>query len=139
MRAILLAMAFVVLLPAPARSQDPAVTNADKYKVVLENARVRVLEYKDHPGDKTTMHHHPDFVLYALSPFTRKLTFPDGKSMTRDFKVGDVIFMQAQDHIGENVGTTDTHVFIVELKEPAPTPAPTPVPTPAPTPTPEQP
>jgi len=95
------------------RAQDPVKTDGDKYTLVLENERVRVLEYRDKPGDRTTMHQHPDFVLYAIGPFTRKLTFPDGKEMTREFKAGDVIWMKAQKHIGE----TDTHVLIVELKE----------------------
>ena len=77
---------------------------------------------RDHPGDKTTHHIHPDFVLYALGDFQRRLTFPDGKSVTRDFKTGDVVFMKAQTHIGENIGKTDTHVIIVELKEPPQSP-----------------
>lgn len=58
-------------------------------------------------------------MLYALSSFKRKLTFPDGRSMNREFKAGDVVFMKGQTHIGENVGDTDTDVVIVELKQPA--------------------
>jgi len=53
--------------------QDPVKTDGDKYTVLLENERVRVLEYRDLPGSKTSMHYHPDFVLYALSPFKRRL------------------------------------------------------------------
>ena len=102
---------------APALAADPAVTDPDKYKVVLENDRVRVFDYRDHPGDRTKEHTHKDFVLYVVEPFKRKLTFPNGESKTRDFKAGEVIFMKAQTHIGENVGTHDTHAFIVELKE----------------------
>jgi beta-alanine degradation protein BauB len=100
-------------------TKDPVKTDGDKYHVVLENERVRVLEYFDKPGDKTNLHNHPDFVLYALSPFKRKLTFADGKTMSRDFKTGDAVWMKAQIHIAENIGQTDTHVLIVELKEPA--------------------
>jgi|WetSurMetagenome_2_1015567.scaffolds.fasta_scaffold722668_1 beta-alanine degradation protein BauB len=99
-------------------AQDPAKTDSDKYSVVLENERVRVLEYRDTPGSKTTLHEHPDFVLYAIAPFKRKLTFPDGKFLIREFKTGDVVWMKAQKHIGENIGQTDTHVLIVEVKEP---------------------
>jgi len=33
-------------------SRDPVVTAGAKYKVVLENDRVRVLEYRDSPGQK---------------------------------------------------------------------------------------
>ncbi len=107
------------LLSPLAIAQDPAKTDGDKYKVVLENERVRVLEYRDKPGDKTTMHQHPDFVLHALAPFKRKLTLPGGKVLMREFKPGDVMWSPAQQHIGENIGTTDTHVMIIELKEPS--------------------
>jgi hypothetical protein len=33
--------------------QDPVETDGDKYSVVLENERVRVLRYHDKPGDRT--------------------------------------------------------------------------------------
>jgi hypothetical protein len=98
-------------------AQDPTSTDGDKYKVVLENERVRVLEYRDKPKDKTMMHEHPDFVVVARSAFKRKLTFPSGKTATREFKAGEVLFMDAQSHIGENVGNTETHVLIIELKD----------------------
>ena len=35
-------------------SLDPVETNPDHYKVVFENERVRVLEYTDRPGERTT-------------------------------------------------------------------------------------
>lgn len=108
----------LALAAATAQAQDPLVTDGDKYKLRLENAQVRVLNYHDKPGDKTNQHVHPDFVLYAMSSFKRKLTFPDGRTVTREFKAGDVIFMKGQTHIGENTGDTDTDVVIVELKQP---------------------
>lgn len=103
---------------------DPTVTDGDKYHVILENSRVRVLRYRDKPGDKTKPHHHAEFVLYALSSFRRRLSFPDGSVRERDFKPGDVIWMPDQIHTGENVGTTDTDVIIVENKLAAGAPIP---------------
>ena len=50
---------------------DPTVTDPDKYHLVLENQRVRVLRYHDVPGTKTHQHRHPDSVLHALSAFRR--------------------------------------------------------------------
>ena len=102
-----------VALPA---DRDPAETDGDKYHVILENSGVRVFHYTDKPGDKTHEHHHPEFVLYALSSFRRRLSFPDGTSKERDFAPGDVIWMPEQTHIGENTGSTDTDVVIVEMK-----------------------
>ena len=37
-------------------ANDPVRTNPGHYRVILENERVRVLEYRDSPGDKTTPH-----------------------------------------------------------------------------------
>ena len=108
------ALSFVT---APAFAQDAVQTDGEKYKAILENECVRVLEYNDRPGDKTHLHRHPAFVLYALSGFKRTLTLPGGKVLRREFKPGDVMWSEDQTHIGENVGDTATHVIIVELKK----------------------
>jgi hypothetical protein len=113
-----LAVALLVSTPVVLAAQDPLQTDGDKYKLVLENDRVRVLEYRDTPGEKTSMHTHRAFVLYALSSFQRRLTFADGHSVERAFVEGETLWMEAQSHIGENIGTTDTHVLLVELVEP---------------------
>lgn len=96
--------------------QNPTVTDSDKYKVIFENDEVRVLEYKDKPGDKTNIHHHPNSVMYFLSSFMRQLT-ADEKTVTIEGKKGTVAWLKEQDHVGENIGDTDTHVLLVELKK----------------------
>jgi hypothetical protein len=97
-------------------SRDPVVTDGDKYRVILENERVRILEYRDSPGQRTSPHHHPGYVLCALSAFKRRLVLGDGREAMREFRPGEVAWGKAQSHIGENIGATDTHVLIVELK-----------------------
>jgi quercetin dioxygenase-like cupin family protein len=97
--------------------RDAVVTDPDKYSVVLENERVRVLRYHDKPGDRTLQHAHPDYVLYAESSFKRRLTFSDGQKREVDVKAGSIVWMNAHIHIGENIGDTNTDVIIVELKE----------------------
>lgn len=100
-------------------SQDPTETDPDKYKVVFENERVRVLEYKDKPGDRTSPHRHPDSVMYTLSSFERRLVHGDDATEVK-LEAGHVGWLAAQEHSGENIGESDTHVVFVELKEPAP-------------------
>ncbi len=95
---------------------DPLLTDGDKYSVVLENERVRVLRYHDKPGDRTSQHAHSDYVLYAESSFKRRLTFPEGKRVEVDVRAGDIVWMKAHVHIGENIGDTNTDVILVELK-----------------------
>ena len=96
---------------------DPVVTDGDKYTVIFENDSVRVLDYVDAPGQRTSMHHHSAFVLYALAPFKRRLTLGDGSTIIREFETGQVLWSPAQSHMGENIGTTATHVVMVELKD----------------------
>ncbi|HEX9816212.1 MAG TPA: cytoplasmic protein [Candidatus Thermoplasmatota archaeon] len=104
------------MAPDLAPFPDPVTTDPDKYKVIFENERVRVFDYSDKPGDKTKMHHHKEFLLYALGPFKRRLTFPGGKVGVREFKGGEIVWNDEQSHLGENMGSTNTHVLIVEFK-----------------------
>ena len=104
-------------------SLDPAVTNADNYKVIFENDRVRVLEYADQPGDRTTMHGHPDSVMYTLSSFRRRLVLGESHRDV-ELEAGSVNWLSAQQHLGENIGDTPTHALFVELKESAAHPVP---------------
>lgn len=96
---------------------DPATTDPDKYKVIFENDRVRVLEYRDEPGQKTSPHEHPDSLMYTLSSFQRRLIGGSGESRDVALEPGEVRWLDAQTHSGENTGSTPTHVLFVELKE----------------------
>ena len=98
---------------------DPVETNADLYRVVFENERVRVLEYLDHPGDSTTPHSHPDSVMVTLSSFRRRLSSGD-RDVEVEIPAFQARWLDAQEHSGTNIGDSDTHTFFVELKEPDP-------------------
>jgi hypothetical protein len=94
---------------------DPTVSDGDKYRVVFENDVVRVLEYRDEPGALTSAHEHPDSVMLTLSGFDRRIRQGDA-SMDVRLEPGEVRWLDAQTHVGENTGATPTHVFFVELK-----------------------
>ena len=98
---------------------DPTVTDPDLYMVVFENDRVRVLEYKDMPGDRTHPHRHPDSVMVTLSSFGRRVA-SGGRQVDVEIPAGQARWVGAQEHAGENTGHTPTHTIFVELKEPAP-------------------
>jgi len=97
---------------------DPICTDPDKYQVIFENERVRVLEYHDRPGDRTTPHRHPDSVMVTLSAFQRRVS-SGGREVDVELGPGEVRWVGAQEHVGENTGTTETRVLFVELKEPS--------------------
>ena len=98
---------------------DPVVTDPELYRVVFENDRVRVLEYRDMPGDATHPHAHPDSVMVTLSSFRRVIS-AGGREVPVELAAGEVRWLDAQEHQGRNAGETATHSMFVELKEPRP-------------------
>ncbi|WP_223885666.1 cupin domain-containing protein [Nocardia colli] len=88
--------------------------------MIFENERVRVLEYRDRPGDRTQPHNHPDSVLYPLNSFRRRIT-ANGQQVEVALAQGQVRWVGAQEHSGENIGDTETHALFIELKELPPT------------------
>jgi hypothetical protein len=95
---------------------DPTVTDPDLYKLVFENDRVRVLEYRDRPGDRTHPHAHPDSVMVTLTSFRRRVA-SGGREVDVELRAGDVRWIGAQEHVGENTGDSESHSIFIELKD----------------------
>ena len=96
---------------------DPAVVAGDVYKLVLENDRVRVFDVRFKPGQKAEMHSHPDHLVYVITDYTLNLMLPDGSSQVVPLKSGQAIWMGAGPHAAENIGNTDGHALVVEIKK----------------------
>ncbi|HET9417859.1 MAG TPA: hypothetical protein VFO30_00830 [Chthoniobacterales bacterium] len=97
-------------------AQDPVKQSPDKYKVIFNNDRVRVLDVHLKPGDKSPMHSHPNYLVYALSNSTVKFTFPNGKTSEFKTRTGQCVWRDAEKHAVENTGKTEAHVLNIELK-----------------------
>jgi hypothetical protein len=85
--------------------------------VKFENDRVRVLELLLKPGESEGQHRHPQYVLYPLTDYKVRNTSADGTVRVFERKAGEVFWGEPITHGGENVGTTDVHAIIVELKQ----------------------
>lgn len=96
--------------------RDPLVVAPTHYTVRFENERIRVLEGVDQPGERTGMHDHPDTLMVVLAPFKRELTLANGRKIQTESKAGDVRWMPAQAHAGENTGSTETRALFIEFK-----------------------
>ena len=105
-----------IVAVAAAPMVDPVRLSPQYYKVRLDNARVRVLEFRSKPGDKEAMHSHPEGVGFALADATYRNTYPNGPATTRSVAQGDVEWSDALTHAGENVGSSEGHYYRVELK-----------------------
>jgi len=117
-RVILSVVAVVALVGAGVilRAQDAAKVDEKHYTVAFENDQVRVLKVHYGPGEKSTMHSHPNTVAVFLTDAKGRFTFPDGKSQDFNRKAGDVISNDATVHLPENTGDKAFDVVVVELK-----------------------
>ncbi len=117
---LMLLVAIFIMLHTPniSLAQDPIKVSPHTYEVLLDNERVRVMEYSSKPGDISPMHSFSEVVIYRLSPsYKIKLTFPDGSTEVIEGKVGEVRWDKGLREI-ENVGNTEARALIVELKQP---------------------
>jgi quercetin dioxygenase-like cupin family protein len=96
---------------------DPTKVASDVYKLILENERVRVFDVRFKPGQKAVMHAHPDRLVYVLADYTLDLKLPDGSSQEVPLKAGQAFWMGAGPHAAQNIGKTEGHALVVELKE----------------------
>jgi quercetin dioxygenase-like cupin family protein len=97
-------------------AQDPVNVDPKHYKVEFENDKVRVLRVSYDPGEKSTMHGHPNAVAVFLGDAGAKFTYPDGKTENVEMKAGQATWFPAVEHLPENVADKPIRLILVELK-----------------------
>jgi quercetin dioxygenase-like cupin family protein len=103
---------------AETKVRDAVEISPDLYTVRLDNDRVRVLDYHLKPGQSERMHTHLAGVAYVVSGAKVRTIAPSGESVVGELKTGDVHWRPNNIvHAVENVGTTEEHAIIVELKD----------------------
>ena len=101
-------------------AQDVAKTEPRSYRVVMENAKVRVLHYQSRPGLGVCgvgKHSHPDHVTVLLTPAKVKVTQADGTTFLGNLGAGEVLWEPAATHMAENIGGSGTRMLLVEIKD----------------------
>lgn len=99
------------------RAEDMMKIAPHNTKVLFENDRVRVLETRTQPGEKLAMHSHPARVNYFLNPLQERITYEGRPAQDFSWKAGEVAFSEAVNLEVINIGTTEGHNIVVELKE----------------------
>jgi beta-alanine degradation protein BauB len=102
-----------------ALAQDLAQVEPNIYTLLFENDCVRVFEVCFKPGEKIALHAHPDHVVYVFGDGKLPLSSPDGRAVEVVLKAGQTLWIPAEAHAAENVGSTEAHSLVVELKESA--------------------
>lgn len=116
-QAVALLAAFGVTTEGAA--QDAPTSDPRSYRVVLDNERVRVLEYRSRPGFGVCgqgTHYHPAHVTVSLTGGKIRRTLADGKVAVVDVPPGHVFYADAETHSAEVIGGLGTRTYIVELK-----------------------
>ena len=116
---LLPAVSLVVLSSAAALAQDALKADPAHYKVVFENASVRVLRINYAPGAKSKMHQHPDAIVIPMNDSKVRFTMADGKAEERDMAAGSAMYTPAVTHTPENIGKGPIDGILVEFKAPA--------------------
>lgn len=116
----------LALVPVSAAGQAPAgritaidavLVSPDRFKVLLDNEHVRVIEYALLPGERDQWHTHPPKVSYVVTGGTLRITTEDGQSFLTDEKAGSATWMDALGrHYAQNVGKTPVRIVLVEIK-----------------------
>ena len=109
-------VSLVLLWSGIALAQDALKTDPAHYKVVLENASVRILRISYDPGAKSTMHSHPDSIVIPLAASKVRFTLPDGKSQDSDLASESAMYTPAGTHNPANMGTGPVDALLVEFK-----------------------
>jgi quercetin dioxygenase-like cupin family protein len=107
-------------LPLLASAQDVVKVDPGHYKVLIDNAAVRVLKVSVPAGGKSAMHSHPDALLVPLTTGKGRFTMPDGKSEDRELVKEVASYTPAATHASANVGTSPVDAILVEFKTKAP-------------------
>jgi hypothetical protein len=103
---------------ADAQAQDAVTADPRGFRVLVDNASVRVLEYKSRPGLGVCgqgLHYHPAHVTVSLTGAKLKKT-ENGKVSLVDIPPGHVFYAEAETHAAEVIGGLGTRTYIVELK-----------------------
>ena len=114
---ILFGIAITLCLAGRASAQDPVKVAPKQYKAIFSNDRVRVVEATIKPGEKSPMHSHPDYLIYAMAPAKAKFTGTDGKTREVTMKAGECRWIKGETHAAENIGKTDIRVLHIEFKK----------------------
>lgn len=96
---------------------DFAQSSPDKVRVLLENDKVRVLEYSLKPGEKDNPHTHPPKTSYVISG-GRLRVYPEGeKPFDTEEITGASEWAEYRGlHYVENIGSTTVTILLTEVK-----------------------
>lgn len=99
-------------------AQEFSRSNPKINKILADTTFLIATEVTLQPGEKTDMHTHPAYFVYALSEGKMVVHYKDGRNETMELKPGMAMVSPPEPpHITENTGKTPVKFLIVELKD----------------------
>ncbi len=96
---------------------DPVKILSDKFKILLENEHVRVVQYSLKPGEKDDWHTHPAKSSYVVSGGKLKVYLENGEVIYADEETATASWMDyVGKHYVENIGNTTVTIVFTEIK-----------------------
>jgi beta-alanine degradation protein BauB len=103
--------------PAAKGPVDALVSSPGNFRLLLENDRVRVLQYTLPPGARDHWHTHPSRVGYVLSGAKIRMTEADGSHEDYDERTGDTYWGEFSPlHDTLNLDTKPYIALLIEVK-----------------------
>jgi beta-alanine degradation protein BauB len=112
----LIAIALIAAIASAASPIPDRVAAVPATKVLLENECVRVQYHDVAVGQTIPMHSHPNYVVYVLKAFKARITLPNGSQRVSEHQAGEAYWNPPIAHAVENLGRTEIHNLILELK-----------------------
>ena len=101
-------------------AQDAVKTDPAHYKLITENAAVRIVRASYAPNDKSPMHSHPDSAVVILRGGQMQFAGPDGSKTETTNADHSGLYLPAGSHANHNVGKTAIDAIVIEFKTPKP-------------------
>lgn len=107
-------------------SMDGVIAAPDHHKIIFENERVRVVEFKVSSGDTVPLHTHRFPTVNYVLKLSEFLSYDSKGNLKLDSRTGEVsqkegtvFYLPAFPplHSVENVGANELHGIAVELKD----------------------
>jgi len=111
-----LAAAVVAFASTTALAQDATKVDPKHYKVLVDNAQVRVLRIHYGPHETSVRHSHPESVVVYLNDGRIKMLLGNGKTIVSSGKAGESTFTPAGVHTPTNLSNKPFDAVLVELK-----------------------
>ncbi len=99
--------------PTIAAAQSAGGGPGPSFRPELDNDAVTVVRVRMAPHAKTPEHDVTPRVVVWLTDAHLRLTFPDGSARREDHRAGDVAWVPAMRHVGENLGDRSVEFIAV--------------------------